>query len=87
VHRLSIILTIFYRADDLEVRVEELSHRLENQTTEVLRLTVELEEYEYKDFGTANNSGHHDQDGEGESEYEYVDEGDENGVGGGKQPW
>jgi len=45
---------------------------------------MELEEYEYKDFGTANNS-HLQRDeedgveGEEESDYEYVDDG--------KEPW
>ena len=62
------------RSDQLEAKVDELSQRLENQTAEVLRLTLELEEYEYKDFGTANNSNHHDET-QDDSEYEYVDDG------------
>ena len=72
------------RADGLESKVEELAQRLENQTSEVLRLTLELEEYEYKDFGTANESNHNkddEEDEEGDSDYEYVDDGD------GKEPW
>ena len=77
-------LNFLIRSDDLESKVDELTHRLENQTAEVLRLTMELEEYEYKDFGTANNS-HLQRDeedgveGEEESDYEYVDDG--------KEPW
>lgn len=65
---------IFSRSDQLEAKVEELSQRLENQTAEVLRLTLELEEYEYRDFGTANNSNHQDET-QDDSEYEYVDDG------------
>ena len=75
------ILIIYFlpsRADSLESKVEELAQRLENQTAEVIRLTLELEEYEYKDFGTANNSNHNKDDDEEEcdSDYEYVDDGD-----------
>ena len=75
------ILIIYFlpsRADSLESKVEELAQRLENQTAEVIRLTLELEEYEYKDFGTANNSNHNkdDDEEEGDSDYEYVDDGD-----------
>jgi hypothetical protein len=74
------ILIIYFlpsRADSLESKVEELAQRLENQTAEVIRLTLELEEYEYKDFGTANNSNHNkdDDEEEGDSDYEYVDDG------------
>ena len=67
----------FSRSDDLESKVDELTHRLESQTAEVLRLTMELEEYEYKDFGTANDP--HEEDEGDESDYEYVDDG--------KEPW
>ena len=70
-----------FRADEYESKSDELTRRLENQTAEVLRLTLELEEYEYKDFGTANNSNHHND--EGESDYEYV----ENDEDDGKEPW
>merc|ERR1719483_1966028 len=66
------------KADSFESKVEELAQRLENQTAEVIRLTLELEEYEYKDFGTANNSNHNkddDEEEEGDSDYEYVDDG------------
>ena len=74
------ILIIYFlpsRADSLESKVEELAQRLENQTAEVIRLTLELEDYEYKDFGTANNSNHNkdDDEEEGDSDYEYVDDG------------
>merc|ERR1712025_256637 len=65
------------KADGLESKVEELAQRLENQTSEVLRLTLELEEYEYKDFGTANESNQNkddEEDEEGDSDYEYVDD-------------
>ena len=73
-----IIYLLPSRADSLESKVEELAQRLENQTAEVIRLTLELEEYEYKDFGTANNSNHNkdDDEEEGDSDYEYVDDGD-----------
>ena len=73
-----IIYLLPSRADTLESKVEELAQRLENQTAEVIRLTLELEEYEYKDFGTANNSNHNkdDDEEEGDSDYEYVDDGD-----------
>ena len=59
-----IIYLLPSRADSLESKVEELAQRLENQTAEVIRLTLELEEYEYKDFGTANNSNHNKDDDE-----------------------
>ena len=69
-----------------DLSAEELAQRLENQTSEVLRLTLELEEYEYKDFGTANDSNQNKDDDEEDeeevdSDYEYVDDGD------GKEPW
>ena len=73
----------FFRSDDFEGKVEELTHRLEAQTAEVLRLTLELEEYEYKDYGTANNSNTL-QNEEEDSDYEYVDDDDEVD---GKEPW
>ena len=66
------------RADEFESKADELTQRLENQTAEVLRLTLELEEYEYKDFGTANE--HHNEE---ESDYEYVDDTEDTG----KEPW
>ena len=75
----------FFRSDDLEIKVNELTHRLENQTAEVLRLTLELEEYEYKDYGTANNSNTL-QNEEEDSDYEYVDDDEEEEVDG-KEPW
>lgn len=76
--KLLIIYLLPSRADSLESKVEELAQRLENQTAEVIRLTLELEDYEYKDFGTANNSNHNKEDDEeeGDSDYEYVDDGD-----------
>merc|ERR1712141_434247 len=72
------------KSDDLESKVDELTHRLENQTAEVLRLTMELEEYEYKDFGTANNSNTLQND-EGSSDYEYVDDDEDDEDG--KESW
>ena len=74
----------FSRSDDLEIKVNELTHRLENQTAEVLRLTLELEEYEYKDYGTANNSNTLQND-EGSSDYEYVDDDEDDEDG--KESW
>ena len=74
----------FFRSDDLEIKVNELTHRLENQTAEVLRLTLELEEYEYKDYGTANNSNTLQND-EGSSDYEYVDDDEDDEDG--KESW
>ena len=60
----------------MESKVDELTQRLENQTAEVLRLTMELEEYEYKDFGTANDpNDQEDDDDAEESDYEYVNDG------------
>ncbi len=79
------ILPVIYcccRSDEFEAKVDELTQRLENQTAEVLRLTLELEEYEYKDFGTANNSNHHDQHNGESDDYEYVDDGVD-----GRDPW
>ena len=67
----------------METKVDELTQRLENQTAEVLRLTMELEEYEYKDFGTANDShlAPDEEEEEEDSDYEYVDD------GASKDPW
>lgn len=73
------------KCDDLSVKVEELTTRLENQTAEVLRLTMELEEYEYKDYGNGNTRSNSNtlQNDEGSSDYEYVDDEEEEG----KDPW
>merc|ERR1712107_741633 len=73
------------KCDDLSVKVEELTTRLENQTAEVLRLTMELEEYAYKDYGNGNTRSNSNtlQNDEGSSDYEYVDDEEEEG----KDPW
>ena len=45
------------KSEELEAKVSELATRLENQTLEVIRLSAELEEYEYKSYlqSGANN--------------------------------
>ena len=75
------------RANEFESRVEELARRLDNQTAEVIRLTAELEEYEYgggnnggmetpamnnEDDGKEDEEGE-EEDGEEESEYEEAE--------------
>ena len=61
------------KANEYEVRVEELSRRLDNQTAEVIRLQAELEEYEYGVRGPihAQEEEEEDEEDEEEEESEY----------------
>ena len=58
------------KANEYEVRVEELSRRLDNQTAEVIRLQAELEEYEYGVRGPIHAQEEEDEDEEDEEEEE-----------------
>ena len=60
------------KANEYEVRVEELSRRLDNQTAEVIRLQAELEEYEYGVRGPIHaQEEEEDEEDEEEEESEY----------------
>ena len=65
-----------YRAksNELEVRVEELTRRLDNQTAEVIRLQAELEDYEYGAPGGGVGAAADDEEEEEESEYEEAED-------------
>lgn len=60
------------KANEFEMRVEELARRLDNQTAEVIRLQGELEVYEYGGGGIAHNANEEEEEGE-ESEYEEAE--------------
>ena len=72
------------KATELEIRVEELVRRLDNQTAEVIRLTGELEEYEYGLGPAAHNKNkeeeeeEEEEDEEEESEYEEAEQAADN---------
>ena len=62
------------KANEYEVRVEELSRRLDNQTAEVIRLQAELEEYEYGVRGPIINHVQEEEEEEEEDEEEEESE-------------